>query len=162
MTDRSNPLFTMSRRRFSRIGSVALFSLPFISACTKPREDQPPPQSSPSPSPLPAEARGFSTKLVEGIEEHIPPMGLTDGSLDFSLKDRFDPPAGEKITVNGVDRWRYKIPGFGNIKKVMVMVTNEQNLYTQYYSYIGKPMCDPSNFVIKLWLQELGDQTTNP
>jgi hypothetical protein len=141
MTDRSNHLFAMSRRRFSRIGSAALFSLPFISACTK--RDQTPP--------LPGEARGFSTKLVEGVEEHIPPMGLTDGSLDFSLYNAFDPIDGDDL---GGGRWRYKIPGFGNIKKVAVMMTNEENLYVHYYANIGKPVCDPRNFEIKLWLQE--------
>jgi hypothetical protein len=143
-SDPKNNLFMISRRQFTRIGSGALFSLPFLTACSKPQ-----PQSNsnvPEPA-MPADARGFITKLPTGVEEHIPPMGITDGSLDLTLYDAFNPIDGTESS----GRWLYKAPNFGNIKKVMVMVTNETNLYTQYYSLIGNPICDPRDVDIKLW-----------
>jgi hypothetical protein len=148
MKNQANGLFTISRRRFTRIGSGVLFSLPFLSACSKiqQKEEQ---SSQASSSPMPAEACGFSTKLAPGIEEHIPPMGLTDGSLDIAAYDALEE---NQISAN---KWQYELGSFGNINKVMVMVTNEKDLYTQYYSLIGKPICEPQNIVIKLWLQEL-------
>jgi hypothetical protein len=75
-------------------------------------------------------------------------MTLSDGSLEMNLYAKFDD------GVRDGNVWRYRMPNFGNIKKVMVVVTNEQDLFASYGALIGPPLCNARNIMIKLWLHK--------
>ena len=146
MKQESNDLFTTSRRGFATGAAAALISGAFVSTlhgAQKKTKSQKSRALSISPK-----TKGFRKNLDGGIEEHIPPMTLNDGSFEMNLHGRFNTPT----RVGNV--WQYRLPSFGNITKVMVIVTNEQELFTSYGALIGPPLCNARNIVIKLWLHK--------
>jgi hypothetical protein len=151
MKDQSKNLET-SRRQFAKAAAAALVALPFVSntmgAQQKVARKR---KATLLRLPIPPQAQGFQRRPSPGVEEHIPPMTLSDGSLEINLYERFDIDDGEQI---GEKRWLYKKSSFGKIKKAMVMVTNEEDFITPYYSLFGPPFCNLENFQLKLWLQE--------
>ena len=141
-----------SRRNFAKSAIAALVAIPFLSsAMSGQRKRRGATQRKLIHLPAPPQTDGFNNRPVPGIEEHIPPLELTDGSLEINMYERFDVDDGEQI---GARKWRYKKANFGNIKKVKIMVTNEVDLTLPYWCWYGPPYCTPQNVVVKIWLQE--------
>src|SRR5436309_5851498 len=103
MKDQPTVFGTTSRRQFTRAAAAALIAAPLIRAAGGQRTA---PRSRKSKSmrlPPPPRVHGFTRMLSPGVEEHIPPMTLTDGSLEINCYDRFDNDNGVQI---GASTWR--------------------------------------------------------
>src|SRR5690349_17866348 len=114
MKDQPIILGKTSRRQFTLAATAALLAAPLIRAADPQRSATPSRKRKSMRLPAPPRAHGFSRILSPGIEEHIPPMTLTDGSLEINCYDRFDNENGVQI---GAGMWRYQKSSFGNIKK---------------------------------------------
>jgi len=148
MPNRENQDLKTSRRSFTKIATTALVALPALVSWSCKKTPPPPPDNGPPTTPTTDVC--FSSG---GVEEHIPPMGVTDGgSLILETTGEIEKKSNYYEQKNPADEDR-----LGDITKVTVITETA----TKPYLTVNRYYVLPPNSQLLLWYQRLKQNPGN-